>query len=80
MPDAAAAERLLGAPVVVGRAAPYVNDFPALPVRDEPAVVVFASFQDSEALAAARGRQVADPGWQGGELLELEPTGRSAFR
>jgi quinol monooxygenase YgiN len=80
VPDAAAAERLLGAPVVVGRTAPYVNDFPALPVRDEPAVVVFASFQDSEVLAAARRRQVANPGWQGGELLELEPTARSAYR
>jgi hypothetical protein len=37
-PDAAAAERLLGVPVVVARTAPYVNDFPALPVRAEQAV------------------------------------------
>jgi hypothetical protein len=68
--------RLLGVPVVVGRTAPYLNDFPALPVRDEQAVVWFASFPDAHAAAAARhrlaGREV--------QVLDLEPTARSAYR
>jgi len=69
-------ERLLGVPVVVGRTAPHVNDFPALPVRDEQAVVWFASFPDVGAAAAARRRLAG----QEAQVLELEPTARSAYR
>jgi quinol monooxygenase YgiN len=83
-PAAADAERLLGVRPVVARAAPYVNDFPALPVRDEQAVVWFASFPDTSALRAARARLDVDPSWHGTaksvQLLELEPTARSALR
>ena len=69
-----------GAPVVVARTAPYVNDFPALPVRDEKAVVVFAAFPGAKAAAAAR--RAVEHAWQGEHLqvLELEPTARSAYR
>jgi hypothetical protein len=79
-PDAAAAERLLGVPVVVARTAPYVNDFPALPVRDEKVVVVFAAFPG--AAEAAVARRAVEHAWRGEHLqvLELEPTARSAFR
>ncbi|GAA1245176.1 NIPSNAP family protein [Pseudonocardia aurantiaca] len=79
-PDAAAAQRLLGAPVVVARTASYVNDFPALPVRDEKAVVVFAAFPGAKEVAAAR--RAVEHAWQGEHLqvLELEPTARSAYR
>jgi quinol monooxygenase YgiN len=78
------AEELLGAGSVVARTAPYANDFPALPVRDEQAVVWFASFPDATALRAARERISADPAWHATatsvQLLELEPTARSALR
>jgi quinol monooxygenase YgiN len=78
------AERLLGARPVVARTAPLPNDFEALPVRDEQAVVWFASYPDGDAARLARERLHADPGWQTGatavQLLELEPTPRSALR
>jgi quinol monooxygenase YgiN len=83
-PALAHAERLLGVRPVVARTAPYANDFPALPVRDEQAVVWFASFPDAPALRAARGRLDADLSWRATaksmQLLELEPTARSALR
>jgi quinol monooxygenase YgiN len=83
-PAAADAERLLAVRPVVARTAPYANDFPALPVRDEQAVVWFASFPHAAALRAARERLDADPSWRSGaktvQLLELEPTARSALR
>jgi quinol monooxygenase YgiN len=69
-------EQLLGASVVVGRSVPDVNDFPALPVRDEQAVVCFASYPDASAGAAARARLAGHDV----QVLELEPTARSAFR
>ncbi|MHA6626703.1 hypothetical protein ACU61A_14805 [Pseudonocardia sichuanensis] len=81
---AADPERLLGVRPVVARTAAHVNDFPALPVRDEQAVVWFASFPDAAAQRAAASRLHADPSWRGGaaavQLLELEPTARSALR
>jgi hypothetical protein len=81
---AAAAEELLGAGSVVARTAPYANDFPALPVRDEQVVVWFSSFPDGTAVRAARERISADPAWDAAaesvQVLELEPTARSAFR
>jgi quinol monooxygenase YgiN len=83
-PAAPDAERLLGARPVVARTAPFPNDFEALPVRDEQAVVWFASYPDSDAARLARERLDADPGWRTGaaavQLLELEPTPRSALR
>ena len=83
-PAAAEAERLLGVRPVVARTAPYVNDFPALPVRDERAVAWFASFPDSAALRTARARLAADASWRAAaasvQLLDLEPTARSALR
>jgi quinol monooxygenase YgiN len=83
-PRATDAERLLGERPVVARTAPYTNDFPALPVRDEQAVVWFASFPDSAALRTARARFDADMSWRATaksvQLLELEPTARSALR
>jgi hypothetical protein len=86
--DAAAAPeavvRLLGTAAVVARTAPYPNDFPVLPVRDEQAVVWFASCPDAAAARAARERLDADTGWRAGaasvQVLELEPTARSALR
>ncbi|TWF76835.1 quinol monooxygenase YgiN [Pseudonocardia hierapolitana] len=78
------AESLLGVRPVVARTAPYANDFPALPVRDEQAVVWFASFPAADALGAARERLDTDPSWQAAaksvQVLELEPTARSALR
>lgn len=83
-PAAADGERLLGVRPVVARTAPHVNDFPALPVRDERAVVWFASFPDTTVLRRARERLTADPSWcttaTSVQLLELEPTPRSALR
>jgi NIPSNAP len=83
-PAAAHGERLLGVRPVVARTAPYENDFPALPVRDEQAVVWFASYPDATALRTARERLIADPSWcataASVQLLELEPTARSAVR
>lgn len=84
-PDVADAERLLGVRPVVARTAPHANDFPALPVRSEQAVVWFAAFPGTAALGAARERlDGADPAWRGAaasvQLLELEPTARSALR
>jgi hypothetical protein len=83
-PTVADAERLLGVRPVVARTAPYVNDFPALPVRDEQAMVWFASYRDAAALRVARERLDADPSWRAAaesvQLLELEPTARSALR
>jgi quinol monooxygenase YgiN len=83
-PAATDAERLLGARPVVARTAPFANDFPALPVRDEQAVVWFASYPDHDAARRARERLDAYPGWWVGaatvQLLELEPTRRSALR
>jgi hypothetical protein len=78
------AERLLGRRPVTARTAPFANDFPALPVRDEQAVVWFASYPDAGAARGARERLDDDPGWRAGaaavQLLELEPTPRSALR
>jgi hypothetical protein len=52
--------------------------------RDEEAVVWFASYPDAAALRAARERVDADPSWRAAaasvQLLELEPTARSALR
>jgi NIPSNAP protein len=83
-PAAADGERLLGVRPVVARTAPHVNDFPALPVREEQAVVWFASFPDTTGLRAARERLTADASWCATattvQLLELEPTPRSALR
>ncbi len=83
-PAATDAERLLGAPTVVARTAPFANDFPALPVRDEQAVVWFASYPDAGAVRRARECLDADPGWSACaaavQLLEPEPTPRSALR
>jgi NIPSNAP protein len=81
-PAATDAERLLGARSVVARTAPFANDFPALPVRDEQAVVWFASYPDRDAARLARERLDADPGWQAGAAAVqlLEPTPRSALR
>jgi quinol monooxygenase YgiN len=78
------AERLLAARPVVARTTPFANDFPALPVRDEQAVDWFASYPDAGAARSARERLGADRGWRAGaatvQLLELEPTARSALR
>jgi hypothetical protein len=75
---------LLGVRLVVARTAPYPNDFPALPVRDERAEVWFAAFPDAAALGEARERLDADPSWHAAakavQVLELEPTARSALR
>ncbi|GAA3073468.1 NIPSNAP family protein [Pseudonocardia yunnanensis] len=81
-PDTATVERLLGVTPVLARTAPYVNDYPALPVRDEQAVVWFASYTWPAGAAAARERLAAHPlGHEPGlEVLELEPTARSALR
>ena len=81
-PEVATAGRILGAVPVVARTAPYPNDYPALPVRDEQAVVWFASFPHAGAARAARERLAAHPlGREPGlRLLELEPTPRSALR
>jgi quinol monooxygenase YgiN len=83
-PAAPDAERLLGTRPVVARTAPFPNDFEALPVRDEQAVVWFASYPSGDAARLARERLDADPGWRTGaaavQLLELEPTSRSALR
>ncbi|MFC4948561.1 NIPSNAP family protein [Pseudonocardia sp. GCM10023141] len=76
-PDPAAAAARLGAPLVVLRTAAAVNDFPALPVRPEPAEVWFARFPDAAALRAARAAlEVPDAA----QVLVLEPTARSAYR
>jgi hypothetical protein len=81
---AAGPELLLGVRPVVARTSLYPNDFPSLPVRNEQAVVWFASFPDADALRAARDRLDADPSWRAGaqavQLLELVPTARSALR
>ncbi|HEY4421139.1 MAG TPA: hypothetical protein VGN22_16565, partial [Pseudonocardia sp.] len=53
-PDTATVERLLGVTPVLARTAPYVNDYPALPVRDEQAVVWFASYTWPAGAATAR--------------------------
>jgi NIPSNAP len=83
-PAAADAERLLAVRPVVARTAPHANDFTALPVREEQAVVWFASFPHAAALRAARERLDADPSWRSAaktvQVLELEPTARSALR
>jgi quinol monooxygenase YgiN len=83
-PAAADAERLLGVAPVVAATAPHPDDFPALPVRDEQAVVWFASYPGAAAVREARDRLAAEPGWRAGaasvQLLELEPTARSALR
>lgn len=67
----------LDVPLVTLRTAPYANDYPALPIREEPAAVAFARYPDATALHAGR---TALAGTEGVELLELEPTGRSTFR
>lgn len=61
---------------VVLRSSDEVNDFPALPVRADRAVVWIARFPDAEALAAARAE--LPPG--AAQVLELEPTARSRYR
>lgn len=66
----------LGSPMVTMRTSDAVNDFPALPVRTDKAVVRFARFPDAAALAAAR----AEMGWSEAQLIELEPTARSRYR
>lgn len=58
------------------RTSDEVNDFPALPVRGDRAVVWIARFPDGAALAAARA--ALPPG--AAQVLELEPTARSRFR
>jgi quinol monooxygenase YgiN len=75
-PDPADVEKALGVPPVVLRTAPHANDFPALPVRDEQVVVRFASYPSAAASAAARARLAPDAL----QVLELEPTARSAYR
>jgi quinol monooxygenase YgiN len=83
-PGTADAGSLLGVRPVVARTAAYPNDFPALPVRDEQAEVWFASFPDAAALGEARERLDAAPYWPAAakavQVLELEPTARSALR
>lgn len=78
---------LLEVDVVALRSAPHVNDFPALPVRDDSALVWVASFPDAARHQAARRRLEADPPWAAHSaevreclLLDLEPTARSALR
>lgn len=75
-PDADAARRTLGRPLAVLRTADEVNDFPALPVRTDRAVVWCVP--DG---TGARGLLEAEPSWRvAGDVrfLELEPTPRSA--
>ena len=77
-PDLDSVPRLLGAPVVVLRTSGLANDFPALPVREDRAVVWLARFTDADAARVARKAfEEADPTVQ---VLELEPTARSAYR
>ncbi|WP_252440669.1 NIPSNAP family protein [Pseudonocardia humida] len=75
-PDPAEVEEALGVAPVVLRSAPYENDFTALPVRDERVVVRFAAYPTADDAAAARARLA--PGAL--QVLELEPTARSAYR
>ncbi|WP_308257854.1 NIPSNAP family protein [Pseudonocardia lacus] len=75
-PDAGEVEKALGVPAVVLRSAPYENDFTALPVRDERVVVRFAAYPSAAEATAARARLA--PGAL--QVLELEPTARSAYR
>jgi NIPSNAP len=81
-PEVATAAHILRAPPVVARTAPHPNDYLALPVRDEQAVVWFASYPHAGAAHAARERLASHP--LGEEpalrLLTLEPTARSALR
>jgi len=74
-PDAADVEKALGVPPVVLRTASHPDDFTALPVRDDRVVVFFAAFPSEAGLAAARAR--LGPALQ---VLDLEPTARSAYR
>ncbi len=74
-PDAADVERALGVAPVVLRTTPHRNDFTALPVRDDRVLVFFAAFPSAADLAAARTR--LGPARQ---VLDLEPTARSAYR
>lgn len=70
----------LGAPAVVLRTADVADDFPALPVRPEPAAVWCAAFPDADAAGAARARLAAAPDWAGAETAELAPVPWSAWR
>ncbi|GAA1307482.1 NIPSNAP family protein [Pseudonocardia xinjiangensis] len=81
-PEVTTAAHILGAAPVVARTAPYPNNYPALPVRDEQAVVWFASFPHAGAALAARERLASHPLGRapGVRLLTLEPTPRSALR
>lgn len=76
--DTAAAPPL-GAPAVVLRTAEVVNDFPALPLRPEPAAVWCAAYPDAAAAGAARARLAAEPAWAGAEVAELAPVPWSAW-
>jgi hypothetical protein len=75
-PDAAVLEEALGVAPVLLRTAPQPNDYPNLPVRDDRVVVALAAFDSPAESAAARDR--LDPGWL--QVLDLEPTARSAYR
>jgi quinol monooxygenase YgiN len=75
-PDADEIEEALGVEPVVLRTAPHVNDFLALPIRDAQVVVRFAAYPSVAEADAARARLA--PGAL--QVLDLEPTARSAFR
>jgi len=74
--DADGIEKALGVEQVVLRTAPHVNDFAALPIRDAQVVVRFAAYPSAGEADAARARLA--PGAL--QVLDLEPTTRSAFR
>ena len=77
-PDLDPVPRLLGAPVAVLRTSGPANNFPALPVRSDRDVVWLARFADADVARVARkALDEADPALQ---VLELEPTARSAYR
>ena len=77
----------LGVPVVTWRPHPGPNGFPALPVRDDQAVVWLAAFPGADQRQAALTRLHADEAWQAldrrlgpavtYEELLLRPTARS---
>jgi hypothetical protein len=74
--DQDAVEEALGGTVVVLRTASHANDFPALPIRDDQVVVRFAAYATAADATAARAR--LSPGAR--QVIELEPTARSAYR
>lgn len=76
-PDLELVRKRVGVPVVALRTSELVNDFTRLPVRDDTAVVWFASFADPDDRRAARS---AIEDLRPTQVLALEPTARSRYR